>query len=236
MRRVLTKFPCQLSCVNIPEFAHGGKFRAGFSPWGSLLSSTSMVFQVASAAFCTRRSGMSSSRSVQGSQVRPLLWVVCRRAFLLNVEAKQPVKCECWEQKERGESLVPCFPVCKLALSQKLSGAFPPLLPLFLFCLRKDCGGIAGCQQPRKIWGKKNWATPLCMGHYFISHLPAVLALYRQAVWVSPRFTCLFSCHSKGSWEVLSSFSKCGTEAKWRILSHPENLRWSKELISSILD
>lgn len=51
----------------------------------------------------------------------------------------------------------------------------------------------------KKDLGKKNWATPLCMGHYFISHLPAVLALYRQAVGVPPRFTCLFSCHSKGS-------------------------------------
>lgn len=32
MRRVLAKFPHQLSCVNIPLFASGGKFRAGFSP------------------------------------------------------------------------------------------------------------------------------------------------------------------------------------------------------------
>lgn len=30
MRRVLAKFPHWLSCVNIPLFASGGKFGAGF--------------------------------------------------------------------------------------------------------------------------------------------------------------------------------------------------------------
>lgn len=114
--------------------------------------------------------------------------------------------------RRRGEKVWCLAFLCvKLALSHKVPGAFPPLLPLFFFCFRKDCG-----------------ASPLCVGLYLvISYLSATLRLSRQAVWMSPHFMCLFSCDYKGSRQYLSSFSTCGTKAKWHILSHPQNLRWN---------
>lgn len=119
-----------------------------------------------------------------------------------------------------------------------MSGTFPPLLPLppshpFVW------GRITEAMQDasRQGFGKKTWASLHWMGQYFvISYLSAVLALYCQAIWMPPGLMCLFSCHSKGSWEYLSSFSRCRTEAKWHIQSYPENLRWSKELVSFLLD
>lgn len=219
-------------------FACRGKFRAGFSPGQPSQLDVVHVIQVASAVFCSQRKDVGSPRG----QCRVAKWDLSG-LFMESLSAKHwrktPLKCKRWEYKadrRKFGALVSCVQACAGLESVRHFSSPVSSAPEPPFCLRKDHGGNAGCQQARRIW-KKTWASPHWMGQYFvISYLSAVLALYCQAIWMPPGLMCLFSCHSKGSWEYLSSFSRCRTEAKWHIQSYPENLRWSKELVSFLLD
>lgn len=235
MRRVLAKFSHQLSWVNIPLFASGGKFRAGFYPlskadqswcrgacwalsttwdWGSLLRLRfPKLFRWSSAALCVVRGkrwgppGVGPRQPSEASLPSCLqknLSAKCLRKITSSVWA---LGAEGWQEK------VWCFG-CLLHVNLCWLGKHKALfLPCFLcpvnlpFLWGKITKALQDPSRQEEGFGKKKWASPHWMGQYFvISYLSAVLVLYCQAIWMPPGLMCLFSYHSKGSWEYLSSF------------------------------
>lgn len=109
------------------------------------------------------------------------------------------------------------------------------LKALFLLCFLcpvnlpfvwgKDCKGIAGSHQTRRIW-KKKWAPPHWKGQCFvISYFSAVLLLLCQAIWM------VVVCFHVTVREVVIIYLHFQLQ-NWHSQSYPENLWWSQELIS----